>query len=91
VLVLTKSDLGHQPWADQFSEALRVSAQTGDGMDALTQRIVEELVGEARRIPGAPVLFTHEQTEAVRSAMQCAEAGDPDGARAALAPILSGR
>jgi hypothetical protein len=88
VLVLAKSDLGPQPWTGQFPDALRVSAQTGDGMDALTGRIVGELVGEARHTPGTPVLFTEEQAEAVRSAIQCAEAGDLEGAKTALAPLF---
>jgi tRNA modification GTPase len=94
LVVLNKSDL---LTADQATDAgdlslrsaLRTSAITGDGVEALGKQIAARLVPDAPP-PGAAVPFTQRQEELLRAALAAVERGDLGEAgrylRAVLAP-----
>jgi len=72
LVVLNKSDLGLAPWAREVADAVAVSATRGDGLEELSRRIVERLVGEARYEPGRAVAFTERQAELLAEALEAA-------------------
>ena len=82
LVVLNKADLGPAPWANEMPDAIRISAERGDGLEALFRRIVESLVGEASYEPARPVVFTEAQAAALQQALKALEAGDASKARA---------
>ncbi len=81
--------LGGDPKGSAPSAALRISALTGAGVEALGRAILERL-GYRAAAPGEAVPFTGAQAEALARAKQSMEQGRLDAARQALAPLLAG-
>lgn len=81
LVVLNKADLEAAAWARDVADAVSCSAVTGEGLDGLGARIVEELVGEATHEQGRPVVFTERQAELLRAALGRLERGDVAQAR----------
>jgi tRNA modification GTPase len=89
LLVVNKTDLPPAwDWA-AAPEALRISARTGAGLDALSAAISRRLVPQPPA-PGAAVPFTVRQCAALEEAVRRLEAGDGAGARAVLAALGPG-
>lgn len=82
---LNKVDLPRDRWASDWLEVDEkrtispISARTGDGVDALTERIVEATVGDATRAKG-PLLWNGEQVEFWRAARDACARGDLNAA-----------
>jgi tRNA modification GTPase len=77
--VFAKCDLP----GDAPADAVRVSAKTGEGLDALLAAVAARLVPDAPP-PGVAVPFTTAQVEALTAARGAVVAGDVGAARAAL-------
>ena len=88
LLVLNKSDLGLADWAREFPGHLAVSAASGEGLDALTARLVAELAGEARYEHARPIVFTDRQGALIRAALERLDAGHAGAARALIAECV---
>jgi tRNA modification GTPase len=78
--VVNKIDLPPVWDLKKAEQAVRVSARTGEGLDALCQAIVRELVPEAPP-PGQAVPFTPELCNWLEQAFIRCTAGDLEGAR----------
>lgn len=84
---LNKVDLPRDRWASDWLDAAKsgartispISARTGDGVDALTKRIVEATVGDAARCVG-PLLWNGEQVEFWRETRDACARGDLNAA-----------
>lgn len=84
---LNKVDLPRDRWASDWLDDVEnetraicpLSARTGDGVDALTERIVEATVGNAALSAG-PLLWNGEQVEFWRSARDACARGDLNAA-----------
>ena len=84
---LNKVDLSRDRWASDWLDVAEsgartispISAQTGDGVDALTKRIVEATVGDSARSVGA-LLWNGEQVEFWRAARAACVRGDFESA-----------
>lgn len=84
---LNKVDLPRDRWASDWRDAAEsgartispISARTGDGVDALTKRIVEATVGDAARCVG-PLLWNGEQVEFWRETRDACARGDLNAA-----------
>jgi len=87
LLVLNKADLGLAPWARALPDPIIISASRGDGLDQLTQRIVEALVGDAACQPGCPVVFTARQADLIRQALDALGDSRPAHAQRLVAAI----
>jgi len=88
LLVVNKADLALAAWTSGLGDAVVISAAKGEGIDRLCRRVVQALVGEARRVPGQPVLFTERQARQAREALVALEAGDSGRARELVAALL---
>jgi tRNA modification GTPase len=91
VVVLNKSDLGIAPWAAAMADAVRCSAVTGQGIEALGERIVADLVGETRTVPGRAVVCTERQAVLLRAALEQLERGDAAAARERVRECVGAR
>ena len=84
---LNKVDLPRDRWASDWLDGAEsgtrtlcpISARTGVGVDALTERIVEATVGDATRTKG-PLLWNAAQVEFWRAARDACARGDFDAA-----------
>lgn len=88
LVVLNKADLGLAPWTEAHPEAIRISAERGDGLEMLCERIVVALVGEASYKPGRPVVFAERQAASLRRAEQAASSGAIGLARDIITGLL---
>ena len=82
--VWNKCDLAPAPAG---SDALHISATTGEGVEALAAAILARL-GYAPAAPGEAVLFTAEQAKALEAAKQALAAGRAADATRAVAALL---
>lgn len=83
LVVKNKADLLPAGTAPQNSTAVFVSALTGQGLDRLCQRIVQQLV-PAPPSRGEAMTFTHRQEQSIREAAAALAANKPDQAAALL-------
>jgi tRNA modification GTPase len=88
--VINKSDLP-SPWLDdpRRRSVPRVSATTGQGIEALVRAITVELVGSSPPEPGAAVPYTPELAESVQAARCAFEAGLRDEAARILREVIA--
>jgi hypothetical protein len=86
--VWNKADLADGPLGAPGD--LAVSAETGEGLDALRQEVLERL-GYRAPPPGTAVPFAPEQAEALRVAAQHLDEGRADEAARALASLVPQR
>ncbi|MFW6164241.1 MAG: hypothetical protein ACODAJ_15845, partial [Planctomycetota bacterium] len=75
-------------WAREAENAIPVSASEGEGLEELTRRIVEALVGEVPPHRVRPVIFTARQADHLRQALAALEASRPEDARDAIARLI---
>lgn len=86
IVAANKCDLP-AAWDPRGIGALPISAATGQGLDALTRRIVDEVVPPPPPA-GAPVPFHEALVRRLRRCRALYAAGRPDPARAALLALL---
>jgi tRNA modification GTPase len=88
-LVVNKLDLAPAWDLRTAGEAVRVSARTGEGLEALCRCLADWLVPDPPA-PGAAVPFTPALATAVESARDSLRAGQPDQARELLGRVAAG-
>lgn len=84
LLVRSKADLASAPWVDAAAGAIAVSAPSASGLGRLAAAVVESLVGAIACEPGAPIVFTGRQAQAIRRALSALETGDVTKARSEI-------
>jgi len=75
IIVKNKADLLTASASPQVADEVAVSALTGQGLDRLCQRIVEQLI-PVPPVRGEAVIFTQRQEQAVREAATALSSGD---------------